>query len=186
MKDNDIIDLFLARDENAFTQTAEKYGVRLRGIAYGILSDFESAKECENDTYLEAWNRIPPHEPRDYFFAFLGKITRAVALNRFRELHRQKRDVVTCELTEELRECLTPEEEVERKLTSEEITRSIEAFLDSRTQEQQNIFVRRYWYCDSIRDISKQYHMSQSKVKSLLFRMRKDLKQALKEGGYPL
>ncbi len=186
MEDNDIIDLFLSRDENALKQTSEKYGVRLRGIAYGITSDREIAKECENDTYFEAWKRIPPHEPRDYFFAFLGKITRAIAINRFKESQRKKRKFVACELTDELQDCISPEMEVEDKLTSEDITRIIEAFLDTRTQLQQNIFVRRYWFCDSIEDIGKQYHMTQSQIKSLLFRMRKDLKKALKEGGYPL
>ncbi len=186
MEDNDIIDLFLSRDEDAIKQTSEKYGVRLRGIAYGITSDHEIAKECENDTYFEAWKRIPPHEPRDYFFAFLGKITRAIAINRFKEARRKKRKFTTCELTEELQDCISPEAEVEDKLTSEDLTRIIERFLDTRTQLQQNIFVRRYWFCDSIGDIAKQYHMTQSQIKSLLFRMRKDLKQALREGGYQL
>lgn len=186
MQDNDIIDLFLSRDEDAIAQTSEKYGAQLRHIAFGILGDREAAKECENDTYLEAWNRIPPHEPRDYFLAFLGKITRAIAMNRFRENHRKKRNVITCELTQELKECIPAPGYADEAGEADELRRLIETFLDTCTQEQQNIFVRRYWYCDSIKEISKQHQMSQSKVKSILFRTRKKLKQALREGGYHL
>ena len=186
MQDNDIIDLFLSRDEDAIVQTSEKYGAQLRHIAFGILGDREAAKECENDTYLEAWNRIPPHEPRDYFFAFLGKITRAIAMNRCRENHRKKREMITCELTQELKECIPAPGYADEASEADELRGLIETFLDTCTLEQQNIFVRRYWYCDSIKEISKQHQISQSKVKSLLFRMRKKLKQALREGGYHL
>ena len=186
MQDNDIIDLFFSRDEDAIAQTSEKYGAQLRHIAFGILGDREAAKECENDTYLEAWNRIPPHEPRNYLFAFLGKITRAIAMNRCREKHRTKREMITCERTQELKECIPGPGYAEEAIEADELRRLIETFLDTCTQEQQNIFVRRYWYCDSIKKIAKQYRISQGKVKSVLFRLRKELKRTLEEGGYHL
>ena len=184
MEDNEIIDLFLLRSEDALSHTAEKYGSQIRSIAYGILNDWESAKECENDTYLEAWKRIPPHEPREYFPAFLGKITRSIAMNRYKEGHRKKRFAATCELTREMLECIPAQENTEETFEADELRSMIEQYLYSCSQEQQNVFVRRYWYCDSIRDICKQYRLSQSKVKSMLFRMRKELKQYLEEGGY--
>ena len=94
MEDRQIVDLYLARDEEAIKRTSEKYGARIRNIANGILGDMQSAEECENDTYLEAWNRIPPHEPHDYFFPFLGKIVRGIAVNRYKAGLRSKRHAV--------------------------------------------------------------------------------------------
>ena len=81
MDDSRIVDLYLSRDESAISQTSEKYGSRLRNVAYGIVEDLHTAEECENDTYMEAWNSIPPHEPRSYLFAFLARITRHIALD---------------------------------------------------------------------------------------------------------
>ena len=184
MDDGSIVDLYLARDETAIARTSEKYGAALRTLADRILSDPPAAEECENDTYLEVWKRIPPHEPRQYFPAFLGKITRAIAMNRYKEGHRKKRFAATCELTREMLECIPAQENIEETFEADELRSMIEQYLYSCSQEQQNVFVRRYWYCDSIRDICKQYRLSQSKVKSMLLRMRKGLKQYLEEGGY--
>ena len=186
MQDNDIIDLFLSRDEDAITQTSVKYGASLRHIAFGILGDRETAKECENDTYYEAWRRIPPHEPRDYLFAFLGKITRAIAINRLRKKLQQKNGSTTCEFTAELQECIPAPGYAEEPIEADELRRLIEAFLDSCTQKQQNIFVRRYWYCDSIKQISESFKIPANTVKSILFRLREKLKLVLEEGGYHL
>ncbi len=91
MEDEAIVELYLHRDEAALRHTAEKYGSRLRSLSYGILNDPETAEECENDTYLSAWNSIPPHEPRSYFYAFLARITRNLSLSRCRERNRLKR-----------------------------------------------------------------------------------------------
>lgn len=101
MNDNEIIELYLSRNEEVITQSANKYGARLRHIANNILNDRESAKECENDTYLKAWNMIPPQEPRNYLFAFMGKIIRNLALDRIKNDNRLKRHAIYCELTQE-------------------------------------------------------------------------------------
>ena len=113
MDDAKIVDLYLARDESAISHTADKYGTRLRQIANHILDDRESAEECENDTYFEAWNRIPPHEPRTYLFAFLGRIARHLAIDVCRRNTSQKRKALFCELTAEMEECVSDGNNVE-------------------------------------------------------------------------
>lgn len=186
MNDNEIIELYLSRDEEAITQSANKYGARLRHIANNILNDRESAKECENDTYLKAWNMIPPHEPRDYLFAFMGKITRNLALDRIKNDNRLKRHAIYCELTQEIQECIPAGNDPESDYEEQYLTELIDAFLDAASTEQRNVFVRRYWYFESIPEISHRYGFSQSKVKSILFRMREQLKKYLNKGGYSL
>jgi len=106
VEDHEIVELYLARDETAIRETAEKYGSKLRAIAQHILRDREAAEECENDTYWEMWKRIPPHEPRDHLFAFAGRIARNIALNQCRKNSRQKRYAAYCELTREMKECI--------------------------------------------------------------------------------
>ena len=184
MEDTKIVDLFLARDESALRHTAEKYGGRLRGLAERILNDAAIAEECENDTYLEAWNRIPPHEPRDYLFAFLGRITRHLAIDRCRKKNAEKRSAAVCELTAELAECLPAAGGVEETLNARALTQAINEFLRGCTAEQRNIFVRRYWYCDSVAAIGRLYGFSQSKVKVTLFRLRGGLKDYLEREGF--
>lgn len=183
MEDRQIVDLYLARDEEAIKRTSEQYGARIRNIANGILGDPQSAEECENDTYLEAWNRIPPHEPHDYFFPFLGKIVRGIAVNRYKAGLRAKRYAVQCELTNELLECLPAKETTEANVMSEELTKIIERFLDTLTAEQRKVFVRRYWFCDSVRDIGARLGVSEGSVKTILFRLRKALRQYLEKEG---
>lgn len=106
MDDRGIVALYLQRDETAIRQTAEKYGRRLRALAYGIVNDLQTAEECENDTYMEAWNTIPPHEPSDHFYAFLARITRHISLNRCRDRDRLKRGAFICELSAEMEQCI--------------------------------------------------------------------------------
>lgn len=106
MDDRGIVALYLRRDETAIRQTAEKYGSRLRTLAYRIVNDLQTAEECENDTYMEAWNTIPPHEPSDYFYAFLARITRHISLNRCRDRDRLKRSAFICELSAEMEQCI--------------------------------------------------------------------------------
>ena len=113
MDDSKIVELYLSRDESAISQTAQKYGTNLRQIANSILNNMASAEECENDTYLEAWNRIPPNEPRTYFFAFLGKIIRHLAIDECRKKTSQKRHALFCELTAEMEECIPSHADVE-------------------------------------------------------------------------
>ena len=184
MEDSKIVDLYLARDESAISRTAEKYGAKLRRMADWILRNRESAEECENDTYLEAWNRIPPNEPRTYFFAFLGSIARHLAIDECRRAEAQKRQALFCELTEEMEECIPGSSDTESGVEAGELGRAISAFLENCSEEQRNVFVRRYWFFDSVPAICLRYGFSASKVKTMLFRMREQLRDHLQKEGY--
>lgn len=186
MDDSRIVELYLSRNESAISQTAQKYGFRLRQIANSILNNNESAEECENDTYLEAWNLIPPNEPRNYLFAFLGKIIRHIAIDMCRRNSAQKRYAMFCELTQEMQECIPSNSDVMEELEVNALTESINAFLETCSEEQRNVFVRRYWFFDTISEICKRYGYTQSKVKTMLFRMRKELQIHLEKEGYTI
>ena len=184
MTDTEIIDLYLERDQIAIQHTAGKYGSRLRRIAEGITRDAGSAEECENDTYMKTWEAIPPNEPRDYFFVFLARITRHLSLDVCKERNRLKRKAVLSEFTKELEECIPGTDdtagEVEEKLLGETITK----WLYTQKEEHRNVFLRRYWYMDSIEEITNRFGYGESKVKSILFRSRKSLKEYLGKEGY--
>ena len=185
MDDSNIVDLFLARDESAISHTENKYGTKLRDIANRVLNDYALAEECENDTYLTAWNQIPPNEPRTYLFAFLAKIIRCLATDELRKRNSAKRSAVFCELTSEMEECISSESSsVEDALDAKELGGLIASFLRRYSQEQQNIFVRRYWYFDSIQEINELYGFSKGKVTVTLSRMRKELRSYLMKEGY--
>ena len=186
LDDNRIVNLYLLRDETAISQTAEKYGNRLRNVAYGIVEDLNTAEECENDTYMEAWNSIPPHEPRNYLFAFLARITRHIALDFCKERSRLKRNAFICELSAELEQCIPAPDDTERSIDAIMLCEAINTFLATLTDEKRNIFMRRYWYMDSIASISRNYGLTQSKVKSMLFRSRNQLREYLEKEGYDL
>jgi len=184
LDENRIVELFKKRDEAAIYEASRLYGNRLRAVAYRICGDEQMAEECENDAYLEAWNRIPPHEPKGYLFPFLAKIVRAKALNRIKQEDAKKRSAELVELSEELACCIPSKDDVESTLEAKELTSAINRFIRSLPGQKRNIFIRRYWYLDSIDKIAKDYGMSESKVKSLLFRLRNKLKIYLeKENG---
>lgn len=184
MEDTLIVALFWQRDENAIQETARKYGECLRRIGNNILQDPETVKECENDTYLAVWNSIPPNRPDRYLFAYMAKIMRNRALDKCAEQERLKRNAVIVELTAEMEQCIPSGESTEESLNRKELVQTISAFLRLQTRNQRDIFLRRYWYMDSIEEIAQRYHFSQSKVKSLLMRTRNDLKEYLKKEGY--
>ena len=184
MDDDQIVELYLCRNEEAILRTAEKYGAKLRSIAFRILNDRETAEECENDAYRETWNRIPPHEPRDYLFAFVGRIVRHIALNECKKNQRQKRYAVYCELTEEMQECIPANGDVEAEIEAKELSGLIDAFLKECPEEQRLVFIRRYWFFDPVSEIAVRYGFTQSKVKTMLFRMRAELKKHLEKEGY--
>lgn len=186
MEDTSIVDLYWNRDEAAIRQTSEKYGKRLRALALGITGDRQTAEECENDTYLEAWNSIPPHEPRYYLYAFLARITRHIALNCCRNRSRLKRSAILCELSNELEQCLPAPEDTECRIDSMIFAETINGFLATLSEEKRTVFLRRYWYLDSIAAISGRFSLSESKVKTMLFRIRNQLKQYLEKEGYHL
>ena len=184
MDDGSIVDLYLARNEGAIAHTSEKYGAALRTLADRILGDMPAAEECENDTYLEAWNRIPPHEPRDYFFPFLARITRHLAIDRCRRANARKRSALLCELTAELEMCLPAKENVEAEFSASELEMVIRRFLSGCTDEQRGVFLRRYWYFDTIPAIAARFGFTQSKVKVTLHRLRERLRAVLEEEGW--
>ena len=183
MEDTEIVDLFLARDEEAIVMTEEKYGRSLRKLISSVLDD-EACKECENDVYLRAWNLIPPNEPRGHLFAFLGKIARNLAIDEWRRMNAQKRKTTMIELSEELQECMPDKHSVEGEILADELKKVINSFLSTRKQEERRIFLRRYWYFDTVPEISQRYGHTQGKVKSVLHRMRGELKDFLEKEGY--
>ncbi|MBO4563215.1 MAG: sigma-70 family RNA polymerase sigma factor [Clostridia bacterium] len=179
MDDSALVDMFLERDESAVAFAREKYGARLRRIAFNVLGDAGAAEECESDAYLEAWNRIPPHEPREYLFAFLAKIVRARALDRVRAQSAKKRGAAFTELTAEIAAMLRsgddPQADVERK----ELSAAVGRFVNELPDEKRRVFVSRYWYMEPISDIAERYGMRPEKVKSMLFRLRAALRKQL-------
>lgn len=186
MEDEKIVRLYLDRDETAIQCSAEKYGARLRALSLGITSDLPTSEECENDTYLQAWNLIPPNEPWTYLYAFLARIVRHISIDRCRERASLKRDGHVVELTDELAMCIPASENVEDTIAEEELGRAISAFLRTLSQEKRVMFVRRYFYLDSVAEICGRCGVSESKVKSALFRTRNDLREYLIQEGYVL
>lgn len=186
MEDEKIVQLFLDRDESAIEESAEKYGARLRAVSLAITSDIQTSEECENDTYLKAWDSIPPNEPWDYLYAFLVRIIRHISIDRCRERKSIKRDAYITELSEELQMCIPASDNVESSIEAQELGEAINRFLRILSAEKRVIFVRRYFYMDSIYEISKRCAVSESKVKSVLFRTRNDLNQYLLREGYTL
>ena len=152
----------------------------------GITSDHQTSEECENDTYLQAWNLIPPNEPVTYLFAFLARIVRHISIDRCRERTSLKRAGYIVELSKEMEMCLPSSDDIERNIAAQELGKSISSYLHTISQEKRVIFVRRYFYFDSIEKISKRCAISESKVKSSLFRTRNGLREYLIKEGYTL
>lgn len=186
IEDNDIIQLFFDRDENAIKETSIKYGNYCRSIAKNILKNCEDAEECVNDTYLKAWNVIPPSRPT-MLKAFLGKITRNISFNVYKKMSADKRGNGQIPIIlDELAECIsggtTPYQEIECK----ELLKTINSFLEELPQEKRVMFVRRYWHSDSIADIAKRCRVSENSVSVNLNRLRKRLNNYLVERGFEL
>lgn len=186
MEDKLIVALYTNRDESAILQTTKKYGSRLRSLALGIVKDIQTAEECENDTYMEAWNSIPPHAPDNYLYAFLARITRHISLNCCRDRSRLKRSAFIYELSSEMEQCIPAPDNTECKINSMALKDAINGFLGTLSEEKRNVFLRRYWYLDSIADISKRFNLSESKVKTMLFRSRNMLREYLEKEGITL
>ena len=183
MNDERIIFLYFERDERALNETKEKYGKYLHSIAYNIVKNSEDAKECENDTYLSAWNTIPPTKPL-VFSAFLGKIIRNIAFKKYRSSLAEKRGGGNTAMPlDELYECIPDAKNFEKSLESHELAEILNSFLYSLNRTERQIFICRYWYCDKISDISKQFCFTQSKVKMMLLRTREKLRAHLIEEG---
>lgn len=183
MEDHELIDLYWNRCDKAILETSKKYGRYCNTIAYNILKSAQDSEECVNDTYLKTWNAIPKDKPK-IFSAYLGKITRNLAINRYHKKKAQKRGSGQINLVlEELENCISSNHSIENQIESQGIREILNQFLEDLKKEDRIIFVRRYWYVDSIKDISKRLGLSESKIKSVLFRARKKLKQYLEEKG---
>ena len=184
MDDELIIQLYWDRSESAISETDRKYGAYCNSIAYGILQNKEDAEESVSDTYMDAWNSMPPHHP-SILATFLGKITRRISIDRWRSKTRLKRGGGEIVLAlEELEQCIaggqSPEQEIEQK----KLAQAINDFLDELPVQERRVFLARYWYMDSIREIAAHFKFSQSKVLSMLFRTRNKLRQHLEKEGY--
>ena len=186
MEDEKIVELYFHRNEAAIRYTKEKYGQRLRTLSFGIVEDTQTAEECENDTYMEAWNYIPPKEPKNYFYAFLARIIRHISLDCCRKRDRLKRSAYVTELSEEIESCLPATNAVDRLVDDMVFHDMINGFLKTLDQEKRNIFLRRYWYLDSVAEIAKRYKLSQAKIKTTLFRCRGALREYLEKEDYVL
>lgn len=183
MEDHEIVSLYWRRSETAIQETQSKYGSYCSAIAYGILFSHEDAAEVVNDTYMSAWNSIPPHRP-SVFRTFLGKITRRIAIDRWKEAHADKRGGGEMPLAlDELGDCIPAPGLVEHEIEKLRLTAALNSFLRQLPNTEQRVFICRYWYLDSIAAISAQFHFSQSKVKSMLSRTRKKLKIYLEKEG---
>ena len=179
MNDAEILALYWERNENAIKETDAVYGRRLHVLSKRIVNSHEDAQECVSDTYMKAWETIPPQRP-NYFFAYLAKICRNFSLGRLEWWSAEKRSATVVSLTQEMELCI-PDHSLERKLEEEELGRALNRFLESLSQENRRIFMRRYWYCDSVQEISGRFSISQSKVKTQLHRTRNKLKQFLEK-----
>lgn len=182
MDDTRIIDLYWARSEEAIHETDQKYGPYCRTIAWNILQDREDSEECVNDTWLQAWNAMPPKKP-SLLKAFLGKITRNLALDKYRFYHTQKRNSEGNLALEELKDCVPHPTTTEQAIDDLALTQALDRFLAGLKPETRKLFLRRYWYASPIRDIARDYGMSVSKVKTTLFRTREKLRVFLEQEG---
>ena len=183
MDDTQIVDLYWARKECAIDETAAKYGSYCHSIAENILHNPDDAKECVNDTWLDAWNSMPPHRP-SVLSAFLGKLTRRISIDKWRQRNAKKRGDGQLPLVlDELEDCISDgksiEEEAEQKLLREVIA----SFVKTLPETEQKVFLCRYWYMDSVNSIATRFRFSESKVKSMLFRTREKLRIRLEQEG---
>lgn len=184
MDDPQILQLFYVRDPCAIVQTQNRYGEKLFHLALNILHNREDAEEAVNDTYWKAWDTIPPQNPQ-FFFAYLAQICRRLAFGKLDWLHAKKRSGQLVNLSRELQVCV-PAGEPDRQVESKELVQALTRFLASLPPEARILFVRRYWFADSISDIASQCQISTAKVKTSLHRIRKKLKHFLEQEGFSL
>lgn len=181
MTDQEIIELYWQRDQQAIAATEKAYGRRLKSLAGNLLFSSEDAEECVSDTYLKAWQTIPPARPT-YLFAYLAKICRFAAFGRLDWQNAQKRKARVVELTEELAQCI-PDAAADRQAEGEAIGRAMDAFLKGLPADKRRLFLRRYWFQQSIGDIAAAEGCGESRVKTSLHRMRKALQEHLEKEG---
>lgn len=181
MEDLQIIALFEGRDEAALAETEQKYGAYCRRIA-GNLLGFEDAEECVSDAWLTAWRRIPPAKPQS-LGAFLGKITRTLAISRWRKLHAQKRDAGLTLLLSELEDCLPDPKGVEEAVETRELARLLSHWLRSLPETERVLFLRRYWYGTALTELAREAGCTENQMAQRMRRLRKKLRSTLEQEG---
>lgn len=184
MDDSMIVELYWQRSEDAISETEKKYDGYCYRIAINILPNREDARECVNDTYLAAWNAIPPSRP-GVLSTFLGKLTRRISIDRWRSLSAEKRGGSTVSIAlEELHECIPGGSDPAKELEAKELSEIINRFLWGIPQAERNVFLMRYFDLSSIWEICEKHGISESKAKSMLHRTRKKLRTYLQKEGY--
>lgn len=185
MNDIEIVELFWAREEAALSETDRKYRGYLMRIATNVLNNNEDGQEAVNDTYLKAWNAMPPHKP-SLLSTFLGRITRQLSIDRLRTKTREKRGGSEYQLSlDELCDCAGTDDP-ERECETAELARAISAYLRGISKEKRAVFVWRYYFCEPLKDICARLGESESSVKSTLYRIRQGLKQHLESEGFEI
>jgi len=183
VEDREIVDLYWQRDERAIAETVARYGAYCNSIARNILHQTQDVEESVNDTWMNAWNSMPPHRP-EILSTFLGKITRYICLKKWRERYTQKRGGGEAALAlEELSESIPDGRSIDEAVQAKELAQIVNTFLNGLPETERDIFVCRYWYLDPVADISARYGCSQSKVKTMLWRTRKKLMLRLEKEG---
>lgn len=186
MEDEEILDLYYSRNETAIIETNSKYGSYCYSIANNILQSHENSEECVNDTWLKAWNSIPPNRPT-FFSAFLAKITRHLAINKFKyEMAIKRGGSVTVVAINELEECISGTYDITSSLDFKELENSLNTFLASLPVRDGNIFICRYFFVMEITEIANKYMLKDNTVSAILSRTRKKLKKHLEKEGYAL
>jgi len=181
MQDGKILDLYFRRDEDAIRQTESAYGGKLYNLSYRILWSREDAEESVSDTYLKAWENIPPTRPT-FFYAYLAKICRFLSFGRLDWNNAAKRKAEVVELSQEMESCI-PDTSRDAQLASQELGELLNTFLGTLSDENRRLFMRRYWYADSIAELSQEFGLGESNVKTRLLRTRNALRIFLEKEG---
>lgn len=185
MQDSEIVALYWRRDEAAIAETGRKYGAYCFRIAKNILTAKEDAEECVNDAYCRVWSAIPPERP-EHLGAWLGRVVRNLALNRWQQAHAQKRSAGVAALLSELEDCIPSPQDVETALDGRELGRHIDAWLRSLPREDRILFVRRYWYGVPLNALAKEHRSTPGRLAQRMYRLRRALKAELEKEGIVL
>lgn len=185
MLDNEIIDLFYERSEQAIEELSKKYGSVCRKVARNILNNEFDAEECVNDSFLAAWNTIPPQNPNP-LLTYICRIVRNLSIKKYHANTAIKRNSFYDAALNELEECFRSPANIEKELAAKELTLLLDSFLDTLNKENRMMFVRRYWYADSIPDIAARFRVSNNNATVRLFRTREKLQIYLRKAGFEI
>lgn len=182
MDDQSIVELYLQRDENAIKESRNKYEAYCYRIAMNILSVAEDVEECINDTWISVWNRIPPVIPKS-LKAFLGKLVRDISLSRYRAVHAKKRYNGMELILDELAECIPSGQDIQESLEQKELSGTVNGWLDSLPQEDRVLFVKRYYYGETVKQLSEMQSCTENQMAQKMMKLRNKLKAHLLSGG---